>query len=353
MMVIDGSFGEGGGQILRTTLALATVLQKPVKIINIRAKRSNPGLQPQHLTVVRALAEISDAEIDGAFKGSRTLVFKPRDLKGGNYVFNIGTAGSISLVLQALLPVLSFADRPSTVEIIGGTDVPWSPPIDYIKHVMIPLLSRLGVKVLEIKVIRRGHYPRGGGRVKVIIAPVKVLNAINLTNFGKIIEVRGISHAVKLPCHVAKRQARAASEFIRERLKIEPTIDIECYEPSKDPHLGPGSGIVVWAKGEHSIMSGDSLGAKGKRAEIVGKEAAMKLIEDLSSNTALDRHMSDIIIPYLALAHGTSRITGAKLTLHTYTNIHVVSKISGAEINYEGDLNKPFKVVVKGIGLSY
>ncbi len=353
MLVIDGSFGEGGGQILRTTLALAIVLQKPVKVINIRVKRSNPGLRPQHLTVVKALAEISNADVEGAFKGSTTLIFKPRDLRGGNYSFNIGTAGSVTLVLQALLPVLVYADRPSTIEIIGGTDVPWSPPIDYVINVMIPVLSKLGIENVEIKVLRRGHYPRGGGRVRIEVIPPRELNSVTLTSLGEIVKIEGLSHAVKLPCHVAERQAKAASELIEKSLGLKPQISIECYEPSKDPHLGPGSGIVLWAQGEYSIMGGDSLGARGKRAEIVGKEAASKLLEDLATHKALDRHMSDNIIPYLALARGESIVTGAKLTLHAYTNIHIVSKLTGASISFEGDLNKPFKVKVRGIGLSY
>ncbi len=353
LIEIDGSVLEGGGQILRTTLALSALTGKPVRIFNIRAKRSNPGLQAQHLTCVRAVAELCNAKVEGAYKGSKELVFIPGKLRSGNFRFDIGTAGSISLVIQAILPVLVFAPGRCTVEITGGTDVHWSPPIDYVRYVLLPILSRMGVKA-EVQVLRRGHYPRGGGHVRLTVDPVDKLRPINSIDFGNVQEIKGRSHCVKLPAHVAERQAKAATEFLRKQgINVPINIDIETYPPHRDPHLGPGSGIVLWAisdKGE--IIGADAVGEKGKPAEQVGQEAAMKLVEDLRTGKAFDRHMADMLIPYIALAEGYSKIGVAKLTLHTITNIYITEKILGVKFKVDGKEDQPGIIEVQGIGFT-
>ncbi len=353
VIVIDGSIGEGGGQILRTAIALSAVLLKPVRIINIRAKRKNPGLRPQHVTAIKIVALLSDAEIKGVFVGSKEILFVPRRRRHGIFKFNIGTAGSISLVMQAAIPVMMFSPSTTCIDIIGGTDVSWSPPIDYMRFVFVQFMRKLGVNI-SIKLIKRGHYPRGGGRVVFCVEPIDRINPIEVVNRGNIISIRGLSHAVKLPKHVALRQADAARKLLLEKYNdLDVNIDLEWYEPSRDKHLGPGSGIVIWAECENSILGGDSIGAKGKPAERVGEEAAIKLIEDLETMKALDRYLGDMIIPYLALAKGRSIVTGARMTMHTYTNILIVKAITDSEINVEyGGFNKPFKLIVKGIGYS-
>lgn len=329
MIVVDGSFGEGGGQILRTAIGLSAALGKPVKIVNIRARRSNPGLQHQHLTAVRALAQISSARVEGTYIGSTQLVFEPRGLRGGEYVFDVGTAGSVTLVLQALTPVLPFLDRESVIEIRGGTDVPWSPPVDYIKYVFIPIAKRLGLD-MEIELIRRGHYPRGGGIIKVYVRPSKKLGAVELIERGSIKRVGGRSHCVKLPRHVAERQAKAARDSL-SHLSIPIDIELEFYEPGRDPHLGPGSGIVLYAEADKSILGADALGEKGKPAEAVGREAAAKLLEEIESGAALDSHMGDMIVSLACLANGVTRYTTSKLTLHTETVLKIAKDIAGCD----------------------
>ncbi len=350
MIVIDGSFGEGGGQILRTSVALSAVTMKPIKIINIRAKRRPPGLRRQHLTAVLAVGKLVDAEIKGAEVGSTELVFIPRRRVAGEFYFDIGTAGSIPLVLQAVIPASLFAPGEVRITIRGGTDVPMSPPIDYMRFVFKPLIERMGAN-FNIILKRRGHYPKGGGLVELHVKPLKNLRPLEILERGAVKEIRGLSHCVRLPKHVAERQAKAAKEFL-SRFGYEAKIDLEWYEPSRDPHLGPGSGIVLWAITENSILGGDSIGKKGKRAEVVGEEAARKLVEDLSTKKALDRHMSDMIIPYMALACGTSEVSGARLTMHAWTHIHIVKKIL-PEIRFEieGEMEKPFKLRVEGVCL--
>ncbi len=352
MIEIDGSYGEGGGQILRTTLALSTLLLKSVRIFNIRARRSNPGLQAQHLTGVKALAELCNAELQGAFKGSKELVFKPRERRCGKFRFDIGTAGSISLVIQAILPALIFAPCRTIVEITGGTDVAWSPPIDYVKNVLLPILSRMGVKA-SIEVRRRGHYPRGGGHVVLSVEPLEgKLESMSEVEFGTLREIRGISHCVKLPKHVAERQARSAKEYLKKKgIDVPIEIELETYPPEKDFHLGPGSGIVLWAISDKGLILGsDALGEKGKPAEQVGEEAARELIEELSSSMAFDKHMGDMLIPYIALAEGYSRIGISRLTLHTLTNIHIVEKLVNTKFKVNGREGERGVIEVQGIG---
>ncbi len=350
MIIIDGSFGEGGGQILRTSIALSSILLKPVKIINIRAKRKPPGLKRQHMTAIKILATLTNAEVRGLELGSTIVEFIPKTRRGGHFSFDIGTAGSISLVLQAALPVMLYASDNVSITIRGGTDVPWSPPIDYVKNVLIPFLNEMGAKI-NIAVKRRGHYPKGGGIVNVEVEPIKKLQPLKKPSRGNVLSIYGLSHAVRLPSHVAIRQAKAATLVLERYGYKNIKIDTEFYEKNKDPHLGPGSGIVLWAKTEYSILGADALGARGKPAEKVGEEAALKLINDLSTNAALDTHMSDMIIPFLAIADGTSEVTGANLTMHAYTNIEVVKKFIDTEVYLKGKINEPFKLRIKGIGL--
>jgi len=350
MIVIDGSFGEGGGQILRMSIGIAAALGKPIKIINIRAKRKNPGLQRQHLTAIKILQTITDAEVHGLELGSREVVFIPRTLRGGRYRFDIGTAGSITLVIQALLPVLPFLPQELELEIRGGTDVPWSPPIDFVRFVLLRHLEPMGYRIyLELR--RRGHYPRGGGIVRLRSEPSHRIVPIERLERGELVRIGGRSHCVRLPGHVAERQANAARELL-EKLGVPVEIDIEWYEPEKDPHLGPGSGIVLYAEFEKTIIGSDSLGAKGKRAEVVGREAAEKLLEEIESGATVDRHAGDMLIPLASLACGKSRFKISRLTMHAYTMIEIVRKIVGASIEAKPmNLDEPSLVEIEGICL--
>ncbi len=350
--VIDGSMGEGGGQVLRTAVALSAVTGTPVKIVNIRAKRRNPGLQRQHLTSVKAAATLSNARVEGLRLGSTTIEFYPRELRGGSYKFDIGTAGSVTLVLQTILPILPYVPEPVEVTVVGGTDVPWSPTIDYVRGVLTPIISMLGLN-LEVTLIKRGHYPRGGGLVRYKVDnPPGSLKPVTLEERGDIKFILGVSHATKLPSHVAERQARSAISALKEEFKdVKISIDVE-RDPEGTRGVGPGSGIAVWAVCEKSILGSDSLGERGKPAEKVGSEAALKLIEDLRTKAALDRHMSDMIIPLIALARGESIVCGSRLTLHAKTNLMVVKEIL-EDIKYRVNVNEDesFKLEIKGVSL--
>ncbi|MCE4615430.1 MAG: RNA 3'-terminal phosphate cyclase [Desulfurococcales archaeon] len=345
--------GEGGGQILRLALALSTVSGKPVRVHDVRAKRSKPGLRPQHLIAVKALSQIAQAEVSGAHVGSTEVIFIPKELKGGSYRFDIGTAGSVSLVIQAVILPLLFASEPSTVRLSGGTDVPMAPPIDYMRYVFKHNLRLLGVS-FDIVLHRRGHYPKGGGVVELVIEKMaSKLRPLKAIRRGGILGIKGLSHAVKLPFHVASRQALAARNYIREKLgEIPVSVEIEHYKKEWDPHLGPGSGIVLWANCGKTLLGSDSLGARGKPAERVGDEAASVLVEDLSTGMAFDRHMSDMLPPFLAFTGGVSEIGGAKLTMHAKTVLELLKIIlgdEGFEYELDGEVDGPFFLKLKGV----
>ncbi|MGB9729329.1 MAG: RNA 3'-terminal phosphate cyclase [Thermoprotei archaeon] len=353
MILIDGSFGEGGGQILRVAVGLAALAKKPIEIINIRMKRDPPGLRPQHLTAVKAVASLVNARVEGLEVGSTKIKFIPGDISSGNFTFDVGTAGSVSLVLQALLPVLAFTKAPINVTLKGGTAVPWSPPITYIEKVLLPLLSRMGLKA-EIRIIRHGFYPKGGGIVNITVYPVSQLKPIELIEQGNIKQIKGISLSARLPSHIAERQARSAEKILREYLgNINININIIHSGPEVDNVLSPGTFIVLLAETDKNVIIGsDALGEKGKPAEKVGEEAALKLINEIKSNATVDVHMSDQLIPWMALANGTSKIKVSSFSLHAYTCIYITKQILGGEFKVQGELNKPSIIEVKGIGFT-
>jgi len=350
MIEIDGGFGEGGGQILRSSLALAAVLKRDVRIFNIRAGRSEPGMKAQHLTAARAVADLCNASYQGLELGSTEFVFRPEPIGEGAFHFDVGTAGSITLVLQALMPMLPFASGEVSLEVRGGTDVNWSPPIDYLRLVATPLLARMGVD-MSLQVVTRGHYPKGGGLARVNSAPTGLLRAMQGQRPRRVNGIDGVSHSVKLPRHVAERQAAAAVHVFAQNGLPNPEIDIQASENGS--HLGSGSGIVLCARSEDSaILGGDSLGERGRPAEEVGKAAAQRLVEEVESGGFLDRHMGDMIIPYVTLAEGVSDLSVSQTTQHTLTNSRVAELIAGVQFDPVGSLGKPGRLRVKGLGLT-
>ena len=324
MIDIDGSFGEGGGQIVRTAVALSAVTGEPVRIARIRENRPRPGLSPQHVTAISALAIVSDARTEGVMPGSREVKFWPGEVRGGVYDVDIGTAGSITLLIHCLLPALAKADGPATLTLRGGTDVKWSPTIDHLSRVALPAFAEFGVRA-RLTVDRRGYYPRGGGVATLKTAPGALKRADLSASEAEILE--GSSHSSNLPEDVVRRQAEAAT-MVLNRAGFEAEIGIETLAlPST------GSGITLWS----GWKGASALGERGLPAERVGSLAAEGMVAELLSRAAVDRHLADQLVPYLALAGGS--YTAPEVTSHASTNIWTASRFLEAEIFVdEGDV---------------
>lgn len=322
MLEIDGSYGEGGGQILRTAVALAALTRKSVKIKNIRANRPKPGLAPQHMEAVRCMASLTDADVSGLALGSTEITFAPKGIKGGKHEIDIGTAGSIPLLLQCIMPAATRAKSALSLSIKGGTDVRWAPSIDYLRYVFLPAIAKMGYDA-DIEVVRRGYYPRGGGLVRATIHPSK-LKGVEFTRPEKIL-IKGISHSSHLPEHVATRQAASARQILSDA-GYDASISVETnnYEST-------GSGITLWCDN----IGGCAIGERGKPAEKVGREVAKSLLMELNSGASVDVHLADQLIPYMALADGMASITTREDTVHTKTNIWVVEQFLDVEFGVQ------------------
>jgi len=337
MITIDGSYGEGGGQILRTSLTLAAVTGKPLKMVNIRVRRKNPGLAAQHLTAVLAAAAVCDARVEGAHLGSQTLTFLPRSPpRAGSYSWDVaaarkgGSAGSASLILQTVLLPLALAEGRSKVTVKGGTHVPWSPPHHFLEKVYLPTLARLGVEA-RADIERWGWYPIGQGGVRAQIKEAtSSLKPIDLSERGEFLRLSGLSALSNLPKHIALRQRDRALEVLR-REGFEPDIRIE-----EGKSLGRGTMIFLWAEFENGVAGFTALGAPGKPAERVAEEACQAFLEYYQSEAALDKYLADQLILPLALADGHSTFTTCQITQHLITNIWAVERFMNIDYQVEG-----------------
>ncbi|MFA5110644.1 MAG: RNA 3'-terminal phosphate cyclase [Desulfobaccales bacterium] len=340
MLYLDGSYGEGGGQILRTALSLAALTGVAIRIERLRAGRAKPGLRPQHLTAVQALARVCGAEITGAQLGSRKLTFRPHTLEGGRYLFDVaektGSAGAVTLIAQALLPPLLQAKNSSTVILKGGTHVPWSPPAHYLSHVFLPALALMGAEA-EMTLERWGWYPKGGGEVHLNIRPARTLKGVEWRSPAGPAAFRALSAASKLPEQVAMRQAA------RLRSRLGEAVPVEII-----PASGQDPGTLVFLWGPQAGFT--ALGARGKPAEQVADEAADAFLAFRERGAALDRHLADQILLYLALAKGLSTITTEAVTSHLRTNIWVIEQFLGSRFEVQGNPGEPGLILCKGAG---
>ncbi len=327
MRVIDGSYGEAGGQILRTSITLSALTGTPCTLINIRASRPTPGLKPQHLEGLKAAAQMCRAETKGFHIGSETIKFAPAEIVGGDYTIPIRTAGSVTLILQVLVPICLHASDTVTLTITGGTDVKWSPTMSYIRHVFTNILEKMNAHI-DCTVQKYGFYPKGGGSIKAVIHPWEKRKPLNLTERGDIqkIDVDSVAARFLQKAQVAERQSTAFCNVLSQ-------YPVNAKNNYVDT-LNPGSSFCATAYCEHSILGADSLGEKRKPAEKVGKEAAVTLKKELESGSALDTHMGDQIIPYLALVGG--KATVSRVSEHTKTNIWVCQQFLDTTFTVDG-----------------
>lgn len=338
LLEIDGSFGEGGGQILRTSLSLSLLTGRGFHLRNVRAGRAKPGLQPQHLMSVRAAATIGQARVRGDSKGSSDLVFEPGEVRSGKYRFDIGTAGATGLVLHTLyLPLTLGRDAPSELTLIGGTHVSTSPCFHYLDVTWRAYLAALGLR-LRLEMERPGFYPRGGGEVRAFLQPCAAIGPLTLLERGPV-KVTGFSAVAGLPDQVARRQARRA-RYRLEQQGLQVVLNEETWEG------GPGSVLALVLDTRPAPTLFFALGERGKPSETVADEAVEQLLAHVGAGeqAAVDPHSADQLVLPLALARGSSEFTTSELTLHLTTNIAVIRMFLDRAIVCVGEEGKPGRV---------
>jgi len=340
---IDGSQGEGGGQILRTAVGLCAALGKTVHVRAIRAHRPQPGLRPQHRVAMRAAAEICDGKLRGDEVNSTDLTFEPGLVKAGNYRFDIGTAGSTTLVLQTILPALMLADGDSDVIVTGGTHNPMAPSFEYLRDVFGALITACNVQAY-FEMDRAGFYPVGGGRIHLHVVGLGEkgnLDPFRVTARGRLNRIEGLSAGSDdLPTHIVERQAGAAELFLgRAGYQVE-------MERAAWPTHSPGTTVFVRAAFAKSVAGCLSLGKLGKPAERVAEEAVRGLLHFLDTDAAVDEHAADQLVTIAALCPRESVFTTEKVTNHLLTNAQIVRQVTGREVTVEGEEGKPGKVMV-------
>ncbi len=347
MLSIDGSVGEGGGQILRTSLSLSALTGRPFRLTNIRTNRPKPGLRPQHLTAVRAAAAICNAELSGDNLNSTNLEFWPQTRPlGGKYSFDVsdaatgGSAGSVSLIFQSLLIPLLFADAPSHLTLAGGTHVPYSPPYHYLAEVTRPALTRLGAN-FSTKLNAWGWYPQGGGIMTAVIEPITQLTSATFDKTeGK--QVKGIAAVTNLPSHIPQRMVQRAHNLLVKE-NFHPVI-----QALRETGRGPGAGIVLWTHNGGFT----SLGRKGLSSEKVAESAVNQFLTFLETKSGVDKYLADQLLLPLALAHGRSSLTTEQLTQHTLTNATLLRQWLEVSIEIIGEHDQSAEIHMNGVGFS-
>jgi RNA 3'-terminal phosphate cyclase (ATP) len=322
LLEIDGSQGEGGGQIIRSSLALSMCLGQPFQITHIRANRARPGLQSQHLTAVTAASTIVDADVEGAEIGSQRLVFIPKQVKPGDYRFSIGTAGSTTLVLQTLLPALMMASKTSNLVLEGGTHNHFAPPYDFLLKAFLPLIQRMGPRITT-RLERTGFAPRGGGILHITIQPVERLKPLVLTERGKILQQSAEVLLAHLAEHIAYRELKVIADSLG-------------YSPDKlhfhlvESAYGPGNVVLIYVQSESVTEVFSAFGMRGLPAEQVAEKAVNDVKHYLQANVAVGTHLADQLLIPLALA-GQGAFLTQKPSLHTMTNMAVIKQFMKVE----------------------
>jgi len=339
MITIDGSQGEGGGQILRSALALSLVTGRPFRIENIRAQRKKPGLMRQHLTAVNAAVEVGEASVSGNIIGSSQLTFAPTGLNSGQYLFAVGTAGSCTLVLQTVLPALIVASGPSEILLEGGTHNPAAPPFDFLAGSFLPLLNRMGPSV-KASLERSGFYPAGGGRMRVKVTPSGKLEPLHLLQRGGVDVCTARAIIARLPHSIAEREIAVVKDKLAwgdENLKVVETPDSS----------GPGNVLVLTVASEHVTEVFTGFGEMGVSAETVAGRAVKEVQEYLASGVPVGRHLADQLLLPMALAGGGTFLTLSP-TAHTTTNIEVLRYFLDLDVTVKQNDEKTWVVSIDG-----
>ncbi|MGE5843199.1 MAG: RNA 3'-terminal phosphate cyclase [Deltaproteobacteria bacterium] len=351
MLEIDGGEHSGSGTIVRDAVPFCILKEQEIHLRNIRAKRDRPGLRPQHLKALEAAAILCDGKLGGATVGSREIRFQPgKEIRGGTFAWDIGTAGSTAMLALSLVPLGLFADRDSIYRMTGGLFQDFAPSLFHLGHVLLPIVRKMGAE-LSVRIIQAGYVPKGGGRIEMRIVPSKeALQPLNLISQGRVVSIRGIALASHLKERdVSRRMARECERVLRER-GFQPEIEIlddERTSPAFERvSIQPGAALAVWAETEAGCVIGaDMAGARGRTAEFIGRQTALNLLADLDSGAAVDTHLADQVIPFAALAKGTSNFRIPSMTEHIEARLWLVEKILGARYRLLENI-----VTIEGIG---
>ncbi len=351
MIEIDGSEHSGSGTIVRDAVPFCILTGQAIHLRNIRAKRDKPGLRPQHLKALEAAANLCDGKLAGGTVGSREIWFHPgKALKGGTFVWDIGTAGSTAMLALSLMPLCLFADGASTCRMTGGLFQDFAPSLFHLKHVLLPTVRKMGVEA-ELRIIQPGYVPKGGGRMELQVVPVKVaLKPLNLVSQGRVESMKGIALASHLKERDVSRRMKRECESALKARGFRAEIGL-LYDERESPafegsSIQPGAALAIWAQTDTGCLIGaDMAGARGRTAEFIGKQTALDLLADLGSGATVDRHLADQVIPFAALAKGTSTFRIPSVTEHVEARLWLVEKILGAKCQIHGNL-----VTIDGIG---
>jgi len=345
VITIDGGAKSGSGTIVRYSVALASLLAKEIKIQNIRAKRDKPGLRAQHLKVIQACAELCSGMVENAAVGSKEITYIPKErFEGGEYEWDIGTAGSTTMFAQAVLPLACFAQKPSRFRLKGGLFQDFAPSAYHMKFVLLPLLKQMGIQA-ELEIIRPGYVPKGGGIIEIQVEPVSKLKPLNLTEQGKITSINGIA----LSSHLEEKKVsqRMATEC-RKALSAQ-GYKVEIQEIYDKSSLQEGAALAIYAATSlGSRIGSDRAGRPGRRSESIGRYVAQGLIEDIETGAAVDRYIADQFIIYAGLAEGISRYSIPRITEHVETNLWLIEEFLGSRAKISGNL-----IEIEGIGFKW
>lgn len=303
-----------------------------MEIDNIRSNRPTPGMRPQHHTAISCIKSLCNGTVEGLSIGSSKLTFSPGEIQPGEYKFDIGTAGSITLVYQACILSSLKTTKPITIKLTGGTDVKWAPSWDYFTHVFLPLIEMMGVET-DAQLIKRGYYPKGGGEAVLTLHPIKKLKPLRIEENQVFDKIEGIVHIANLPDHIGKRIKHAV---IKTALKnnVQPFIQID-----KTISFSPGTGITLWSQSDQSIIGSTFLGERGITSETIGENATSQLINEINNGATIDKYAIDQILPYMVLAEDEQECLIRELSNHTQTNMWLLKKFFDVEFELKEQQN--------------